>query len=347
MAQKVLILNGTTGRVTQSIVQFVETTDAVTNLRGVAVANIAPTAGYALIYNSVLDQWQPGILPSGGGGGGGSITVRDIDLSPSITSVSTIEFTNGAVADMGAGVARVTISGSGAYRANQVPSPSPNGAVVAFALPSEAVNGSVMVFERLTAETSYRLVGPDRVSSTSESVDVSPLRVLTTNSANLVDGYQSSGTSAAWFDDSLSTGTGFSSYGADIDAPCWVAVDFGVSTPRAIVTGTIVGQTNGGWSPPRNHRWEYSDNGSTWTTAATAVGPSAEGQKTTHSWASVGARRYWRLYILDNHINSGGYSTCMREIELKTAAPAGINSVLFTVAPAATTLILCSYQASS
>lgn len=47
---------------------------------------------------------------NGSGGGGGSITVKDIDGTPSI-SATTIEFTNGTVTDQTGGVARVTISG--------------------------------------------------------------------------------------------------------------------------------------------------------------------------------------------------------------------------------------------
>jgi hypothetical protein len=43
---------------------------------------------------------------------GASVTVRDIDGTPSI-SARTIEFTNGTVSDQGSGVARVTIAGGG------------------------------------------------------------------------------------------------------------------------------------------------------------------------------------------------------------------------------------------
>lgn len=44
---------------------------------------------------------------------GGSITVKDIDGSPTITEVNTIEFSNGSVTDQGGGVVRVTTGGSG------------------------------------------------------------------------------------------------------------------------------------------------------------------------------------------------------------------------------------------
>lgn len=43
---------------------------------------------------------------------GSSVTVRDIDGTPSIAA-TTIEFTNGTVSDQGSGVARITISGGG------------------------------------------------------------------------------------------------------------------------------------------------------------------------------------------------------------------------------------------
>lgn len=49
-------------------------------------------------------------------GGGGSLTVREVDGTPSVTSVTTIEFDQGAgliVTDQTGGVARVSSSGGG------------------------------------------------------------------------------------------------------------------------------------------------------------------------------------------------------------------------------------------
>ena len=47
-------------------------------------------------------------------GGGGSITVAEEDGSPSVTSVSQINFSNGSVTDNGDGTVDVSITGSGA-----------------------------------------------------------------------------------------------------------------------------------------------------------------------------------------------------------------------------------------
>ncbi len=66
----------------------------------------AGTAGLFTLSGGITNSdWQEVTL---GGGGGGGITVQDIDGNPSLTNVSTIEFTNGTVAANGAGVARVS-----------------------------------------------------------------------------------------------------------------------------------------------------------------------------------------------------------------------------------------------
>lgn len=108
MAEKLARLNLTTGRIERTAVEFLAVTDPITNLNGTDIANIAPSVnGQLLTYNATLDQWEPA-APSATGG---SITVRDIDLSPTVTNVTTLEFTNGAVQDMGSGVVQVTVSG--------------------------------------------------------------------------------------------------------------------------------------------------------------------------------------------------------------------------------------------
>lgn len=49
------------------------------------------------------------IKPIGGGSGGGSITVEEIDGSPSIAAVTKIQINNGSVTDMGGGIAKIQI----------------------------------------------------------------------------------------------------------------------------------------------------------------------------------------------------------------------------------------------
>ncbi|MDP2689925.1 MAG: hypothetical protein Q8P48_07410 [Deltaproteobacteria bacterium] len=44
-----------------------------------------------------------------GGSGGGSITVEEIDGSPSIAAVTKIQINNGSVTDMGGGIAKIQI----------------------------------------------------------------------------------------------------------------------------------------------------------------------------------------------------------------------------------------------
>jgi hypothetical protein len=67
-------------------------------------------------------QFPDGSLTNLGGGivdvavavaSGGSITVREVDASPSIGNVTAIEFPDGSVSDQGSGVVRVTFGSSG------------------------------------------------------------------------------------------------------------------------------------------------------------------------------------------------------------------------------------------
>lgn len=46
-----------------------------------------------------------------GGSGGGSITVKEVDGSPSVTGVDTMVFPNGSVTDDGSGQVTITIQG--------------------------------------------------------------------------------------------------------------------------------------------------------------------------------------------------------------------------------------------
>lgn len=61
---------------------------------------------------TVSGVFAPTFNPSGGGGT--SLTVRENDLSPSVSGVNVLQFTNGTVTDSGGGVASVSISGTGA-----------------------------------------------------------------------------------------------------------------------------------------------------------------------------------------------------------------------------------------
>lgn len=89
----------------------------VDNIRGITVTSALPEENQVLRYNSVLNRWEPAdpaTIISGGSQQGASITVRELDGSPSIDEVSVLEFTNGTVTSMGGGVARITVSGGSA-----------------------------------------------------------------------------------------------------------------------------------------------------------------------------------------------------------------------------------------
>ncbi|MFQ5737114.1 MAG: hypothetical protein ACE5GY_09700 [Thermodesulfobacteriota bacterium] len=49
------------------------------------------------------------IKPVFNGGGGGSLTVEEIDGSPSVAAVTKIQINNGSVTDVGGGVAKIQI----------------------------------------------------------------------------------------------------------------------------------------------------------------------------------------------------------------------------------------------
>jgi hypothetical protein len=319
------------GRLRRTLTQFIEDSDVAS----IAAAFKIPIAG----ATGKLDvSWLP---PQ-------PVLVTESDGAPTVEATQLI-FDSATVTDIGNGVVRVSNSGGsnfiagGLLRANQAPLPAPDGQRLVFTLPSTALSGSVSVYEKLAGESSYRLVGPDRVTTASLSIDVSLLATSVLTSNNLLYGWGSSGNPASWFDHSTSTGCGFNAYGVEIDAPVWVLLDFG-STSRDIAGGSITGQTAGGWSPPNHHRWEYSDDAITWSTALAGVASALGDVKTSFSWPSVGPHRYWRLYVLDNHINGGGYSTCIRDIEFIEAPSPYITAITFTSAPLATTAILTSYQ---
>jgi hypothetical protein len=73
----------------------------------------SPTNGQVLKYNSSLGRFTNQADATGGGGGGGALTVQEVDASPSVTSVETLEFNQAVgftVTDQIGGVARVGLS---------------------------------------------------------------------------------------------------------------------------------------------------------------------------------------------------------------------------------------------
>lgn len=94
---------------TISIPDSNETIGDASKIQGTTVDNTDIADGKVLKYNSVSGniEWETE------SGSGGSITVRDIDGTPTISACTILQFTNGTVTDQGAGVAEVTISGAG------------------------------------------------------------------------------------------------------------------------------------------------------------------------------------------------------------------------------------------
>ena len=56
---------------------------------------------------------KPVLSFRGAASGGAALTVKDIDGNPTVSNVSTLQFTNGSVTDQGSGVAEVTLSAGG------------------------------------------------------------------------------------------------------------------------------------------------------------------------------------------------------------------------------------------
>ena len=68
------------------------------------------TSGY---FETRVDQNAADIITVSGLTGSSSLTVRDVDGTPSISNVTTIEVTNGSLTDQGGGVVRIATSGGG------------------------------------------------------------------------------------------------------------------------------------------------------------------------------------------------------------------------------------------
>jgi RHS repeat-associated protein len=91
-------------------------------------------------------------------------------------------------------------------------------------------------------------------------------------------------------------------------AGTWLQVDLGAGNTQAVVEARIYAATA---NYPGNWTVQYSDNASTWTAAAINFVPSRLGWNAT-GWASVGAHRYWRLYLT----NTPGPGAWLNELQL-------------------------------
>ncbi len=90
-------------------------------------------------------------------------------------------------------------------------------------------------------------------------------------------------------------------------AGSYLQVDLGSGVTKAY-TKTRIYATGGGYAG--NYSVQYSDNGTTWVTAATNFIPSSAGWN-EKSWSNMGDHRYWRLYLT----NTPGGGSWLDELE--------------------------------
>lgn len=110
--------------------------------------------------------------------------------------------------------------------------------------------------------------------------------------------------------------TGTVAWLTDTSTPgAYVAVDAGASKARHYVAVRLYLSAAAGAAV---YSVQYSDDGASWTSAATGFAPSAAGWNET-IWSSVGVHRYWRLYVT----NTPGAGPGVTEMEWHT----GIESV--------------------
>lgn len=119
-------------------------------------------------------------------------------------------------------------------------------------------------------------------------------------------------TDSAWHTDSAVAGA-------------WLKLDCGSGMTREFIECRIYAVSAG---YAGTYDIEYSDNDTTWTTAATGFTPSASG-KNSKVWTSVGAHRYWRIKLA----NTPGSGSWLAELMFMEAAYDSFGRVLAHEAP--------------
>ncbi|KPV54349.1 hypothetical protein SE17_04330 [Kouleothrix aurantiaca] len=284
------------------------------------------------------------LTASGGGGGGSPISVSEQDGGPSIAEVVSLIFPNDSLTDLGGGVVQIDLasagsgsgSGSGAFVAHASPTPNPDGAITTFTLPTPARPGSMVVGIKSSGETRYRLLDTTDYSENAYGPNAA-LFVTPTTSPAPYAGYGSTGDPASFTDANSGTGCGWNYYGN-------VYISFDLTTPKTIGRATTMAMTSGGWSGPQHVRWEYSDDASVWSEAASLVADAdGDGHVASYTWATVGAHRYWRLYVIDSWVGGGGYTLAMREITLHEVNDTS-GGFSLSSAPLSTDTLMVMYQ---
>lgn len=110
------------------------------------------------------------------------------------------------------------------------------------------------------------------------------------------------------------------------DGNSWVKLNLG--TPQELVEWKqYVTASQVGWS--RHWNIQYSDNDSTWTTAAALTEVGTVGYHTI-SWASVGSHRYWRAILTDASAYPGPWRGELKVSAVSTLPAAGATQVSIT-----------------
>lgn len=268
-----------------------------------------------------------------------TITFEELDGNPTIDTPTKIIFPNGTLSIAGTELTYTPLVRGHVY--NEVPSGTINGSNDAFTLAEQGLADTLRLYIKPSGDLGYvRLDATDYTENSGYSIVTSGM-TPNVDLGTPVTGFGSSGNPASLTDNNNSTGLGFNEYGADIDAP--IAVSFDFTTPIAIRRTIVVGQTSGGWSPPRNIKIQYSDDNSSWLDALTATGSnSTEASSNTYDNTDQGLHQYWRLYVRDNFVNSGSTFTAMRELKMYTFAD--LTGFTMVTAPSTGDSLLVDYD---
>ena len=125
----------------------------------------------------------------------------------------------------------------------------------------------------------------------------------------------------------------------------WLRIDFGAGNPQAVIAARFWPfGTEGGGRVINEHDWQFSDNGTAFTTAASGTNNQASAFTPIKRWSSVGAHRYWRLFVTSiRNINGSAQPSFggVAELELFAADPdGGIGGVTFASPPAAGDVVI-------
>lgn len=294
------------------------------------------TAGQVLTVSGGAPTWQ---TPTGGFTNP-MTTVGDVIVGGSSGAATRLaKGTEGQVlAVVGGAVGWLTVSGvaasgtAGQYIAHANVTPAPNASNKTFSLPEAALFGTITMYIKPSGQSWYSVMGNEDYTEDGFGTDVIPAATVPTVSPAV-----SSGPAVNANDNNASTYVGWNAYTN-------VSIAYDLGSAYEIRKGTVTANTDGGWSGPKDVLWEYSDDGSSWTTALSSTCVSdGDGVKSVFTWTSVGAHRYWRLFVSTSWVNTGGYTISVQEIEMMVAT-ATSSSVTMTAAPATGDKLLASYQ---